>query len=370
MRLVFVFIFFFLLQVSAEAALRIGVILPLSGKQAARGEAIRAFLLELNQYFYRHHGLHFDLRFYDSQARPSRMAKLVEKAFFEGAETIIGPLNPDGARPLYQAARKLRLPVVITAGEINPVKYLREPIGPVFRTGLSSRTAVKVIYRCLQRKGYHRIGLLLTNDSFGREGEKWLLAYATEFAVKIVAKRYFGVHDTDVTVHLRALLSCDAVVCWAPPRSSWVVARNLSREALNLPVFFSHLVAEEGFLRANAGLYGRPFVGAAFLAGEKAPVDQGVYALFRSFRERFGFPRDPALAAFADAFLFVKIGAVRAGYTHWVRGLERVGLVRGLTGLYFLSTDDHYGLLPGSVGVFRYQWSEYDPVCPPKAGVL
>jgi len=360
----------FFWQLPVQAGLRIGIILPLSGKEAQRGEAIRAFLLELNQRFYLRHGLHFDLRFYDSKAKPSRVSKLVKEAFFDGVGAIIGPFNPAGASHLYQAAQKFKIPVVITTGEINPIKYLREPIGPVFRTGLSSRMAVKVIYRCLQRQGFHRIGLLLTNDAFGREGERWLTAYATEYAIKIVAKRYFGTHDTDVTVHLRALLSCEAVVCWAPPRSSAIVARNLSQEALNLPVFFSHQVAWEGFLRREAGLYGRPFVGAAFLAGDAAPIDPQISVLYQAFRQRFDFLRDPVLAAFADAFLFVKIGALRAGYAYWSRGLEQAGLVRGLTGLYFLSKDDHYGLLPGSVGVFRYRWSGYDPVCPPRAGVL
>jgi len=369
-RFVLVLIFFLLLQMPAWAGLKIGVVLPLSGKEARRGETIRDFLLELNQRFYLRHGLHLKLLFYDSKGKPSRAVKAVEDAFFDGVRVIVGPLKPECAPRFYEKARSLGLPMVVTAGEINPMKYLREPPGPIFRTGVSSRAAVKTLYRCLKRRGYHRVGLLLTNDAFGREGEKWLKAYATEYAIKIVTKRYFGVHDTDVTVHLQALLSCEAVICWAPPRSSFVVARNLSQEAFNLPVFFSHLVAWEGFLRESQGLYGRPFVGAAFLAEDNAPVDPEALAVWRSFVNRYDVLRDPALAAFADALIFIKTGALRAGYRYWVRGLEKTGLVRGLTGLYFLSTDDHYGLLPGSVGVFRYQWLRYEPVCAPQAGVL
>jgi len=352
------------------ASLRVGVILPLTGDQARLGQALQAWLEEVNLYFARNYGLSFRLRFFDSTSRCRKMPQIVEKAFLEGLNVLVGPAQPACAAALLKEARRLGVPAVITSGDFHPVKSFRTPLGPYFRTGLSTRAAVKVLYRCFKKKGWHKIGLLLTKDPVGREGERWLLAYATEFALKIGGKRYFGLKDTDVSVHLEALLSCDAVVCWAPPGASYRVAKNLTANRFGIPVYFSHLVAGEPFLKEHAGLYAHPFVGAAFFSENDFPGDKGLKRLFEKLYLSKTTWRHPVFAAYADAFNFLRIGVLKGGTAGWRRGLERAGLVKGLTGLYFLSTDDHYGLLPASVGVFRYQWFRYEPVCKPTANIF
>ena len=267
-------------------------------------------------------------------------------------------------------ARRLALPAIITSGDFHPVKELGKPFGPYFRTGLSPRAAVKVLYRCLKKKGYHRIGLLLTKDDFGREGERWLLAYATEYALKIVGKRYFSRHDTDVSVHLESLLEAEAIVCWASKEAAARVAQNAAFNHFAIPIFFPHVVAGEPFLRKNAGLYGRPFVGAAFLSEKGFSGAPGLKDLFERLRLEGLLFRDPIFASYADALLFLRAGLKLGGAKGWVRGLERAGLVKGLTGLYFLSRDDHYGLLPASVGVFRYRGNQYEPLCLPSPNIF
>ncbi len=353
----------------AWADFKVGVILPLSGLESERGRIIRDFLLELNQELTWNQGLALKLRFYDSKGHPAYLSLLVEEALFDDVDLLIGPLIPQGAEELVRKARDLELPVIITSGEVNPIKYLKGPLGPVFRTGLSTRLAVKALYRCLKQKGIRHVGLLISTDAFGREGERWLMAYATENAIKILKKSYFGVDDTDVSLQLRDLLSCEAVICWAPPGASNMVAKNLARENLKLPVYFSHVVAREGFLRKTPFLQGRPFVGVAFYSGRPL-VNKVAYRVLKNFLLQHGYPRDPALAAYGDALIFVWKGVLKGGFKHWVQGLESLGLVRGLTGLYFLSKDDHYGLLPGSVGVYFYRWSTFKAVCYPKEGLL
>ena len=370
MRLVWCILSFWFLFVGPSfALLKIGVVLPLSGAEAQRGRVIRDFLLELNQELIWKEGLSFQLNFYDSQSDPLSLDDLIEEALFDDMDLLIGPLLPQGAEIMVQKARDLNFPVLITSGEVNPIKYLKRPPGPIFRTGVSTRFAVKALYRCLKRKRIKRVGLLLSTDAFGREGERWLMAYATENAIKIVKKAYFGVHDTDISHQLQTLLSCEAVICWAPKQASNMVARNLAQASMKLPVYFSHVVAQERFLKQAPFLQGRPFVGVAYYS-RRPLVNRLANRVLQRFLSRTNSPRDPALAAYGDALIFLWKGVLKAGYKNWPQGLESLGLVRGLTGLYFLSKDDHYGLIPGSLGVYRYRWSRFELVCAPKEGFL
>ena len=343
----------------AWAGLKAGVVLPLSGRDAFQGQALKDWLEEVKFRF----TPSINLVFYDSEGKCGRLQKIVDQAYWDEVDVLIGPLNPSCVPELLKEARLLAIPAIITSGEFHPVKEIGKPLGPYFRTGLSSRAAVKALYSCLRKGRIKKIGLLLTQDAVGREGEKWLLSYALEYGLQIEGKRYFGVHDTNISYHVEAFLGCEAVICWAPPETAARVAESLAAQNFGLPVYFPHFVAKEAFLRDHAGLYGRPFVGAAFLAG-RGPFPPKIRRFYERWRKETEVLRDPAFAAYTDALLFLREG-LRRNRRRWLKGLEKAGLVKGLTGLYFLSTDDHYGLIPGSVGVFRYRWFKYVPVCRP-----
>jgi len=368
-RLLF-WLWLFFLYASPAVALRVGLVIPLSGSEGKEGVILRLWAGELAQFFYRTEGIRLELIPLDSRGRPSHIPSLMKEAFLSGVEVLIGPARPECALILAKEAKKWHIPLILTAGEINPIKQLRRPPGIIFHTGLTTRAAVKVLYHCLKKKGYHQIGLLISTDSWGKEGEKWLQAYAAEYGLRIKKTRYFGPYDTDVTFHLEALLDTEAVVCWASPWASLTVARNIDQMGLKLPVYFSHHISPEGFLRTYPALLGKPFVGAAFLAPEDLfPGNKALYELLINFVHRENLTYDLSLAALADAFVFLKNG-IENGQGNLVKGLEKTGLIKGVTGLYFVSPDDHYGLLPATVGVYKYEALSYEPVCRPRAGVL
>ncbi len=361
----FLLAFFFLSLASPLwAGLRVGIVLPLSGEASSQGQALKDWLQTAANAL----PSRIDLFFYDSSGKCSRLSQIVERAYWDGVNVLVGPFLSRCSEEFVSRVRSWGIPAIVTSGDFHPVKEWGKNLGPYFRTGLSTRAAVKVLYRCLKKKGQKKIGLLLTRDPVGKEAERWLMAYAVEYGLKIQKKRYFGLHDTDVSYHLEALLECEAVICWAPRETLARVARNLASLNFGLPVYFPHLVAEEDFLRKNQGLSGQAFVGAALLAGN-IPFSQKWSRLYEDWRRKRNFPRDLLFFAYTDALIFLDAGW-RRGRHRWVQGLEKAGLVKGLTGLYFLSTDDHYGLIPASVGVFRYQGRDYVFVCPPSKSIF
>ncbi|OAG27330.1 ABC transporter substrate-binding protein [Thermodesulfatator autotrophicus] len=365
---IFLLLFFFLSQSFVWAAIKVGVVLPLSGKHYILGQQLKYWLEELNYNLVRQN-IYLDLIFLDSKGKPSHIKKVVEQAVWEKVDVIIGPVVPGCAEPLVREARLYGIPVIVTSGEINPIKYLRTPPGPVFRTGISTRVAVKALYRCLKKRGVQKIGLLLTRDPLGREGEKWLYAYATEYALKIAKKRYFGLYDTDITPHLEDMLDCEAIICWAPPESSLRVAKNIRRSSYALPVYFSHMLADGYFIRTNFFIL--PFVGPGFFyQGKNFPGDKTLLNIWLVYKKQYNLADNIYFAAYTDALIFLKESIRKGGYRNWVKAMEKLGLVKGLTGIYFLSPDDHYGLLPASLGVFQYNGFNFGAICRPQRSIF
>ncbi len=353
-----------------RAAIRVGLVIPLSGIEAKEGTILNKWANEL-ALFLSKTGLEVNIIPLDSQAKPSHIPRLVREASSSNVTVLVGPAIPECATALVREAKRLKIPLILTSGEINPVKQIGNLPGPVFRVGLTTRKAVKVLYQCLKQKNYHQIGLLVTTDYFGKMGEMWLKAYAAEYRLHIKKVRYFSPYDTDVTAHLEALLDTGVVVCWAGPWASITVARNINQMKPGVPVYFSHHIAAEGLLHEYPSLIDKPFVGAAFLAPDGLPLeDKSLYKLLEDFLKKENLTYDPSLTALADAFVFLKKGLEEDGQKDLIKGIENAGLIKGLTGFYFLSPDDHYGLLPSTVGVFKYQNEAYQPVCLPQTGIL
>ncbi len=366
-----VLIWLLVLASPVSAIIKVGLVIPFSGIESKEGIILENWANKLTSFISNSTGIKIELVLFDTQAKPIYIPAIVKKAFLSNVQVLIGPLNPECATILVQEANKWKIPLILTAGEINPIKQIKKPPGQIFRVGLTSREAVKALYHCLKKKGYHQLGLLISTDNFGKVGETWLKAYAAEYGLNIKKIRYFSPYDTDVTAHLEALLDTEAVVCWAGPWASITVARNINQLGLKLPVYFSHYICAESLLQDYPSLTDKPFVGAAFLAPNELSIeDNDVYKLLKMFLMRENLTYDPYLTTLADAFIFLKKGLENTDPKNFVKTLENVGLIKGLTGFYFLSPDDHYGLLPATVGVFKYQEKFYKPVCQPKADIL
>lgn len=151
-------------RVSRRAVVRpkaVGVVLPLSGKYKAFGEAtLRGLRLALK-------GSEVELVVKDSQADPTTTTKLVEElAFDDGVIAIIGPLLSDDARRAALMAEELQVPL-ITLSRLEDITS----IGPhVFRTMVTNgQQAEALADYAMGTLGYRSFAVLHPNTPFGVE---------------------------------------------------------------------------------------------------------------------------------------------------------------------------------------------------------
>ncbi len=346
MRRLAVFLLILGLALPARAA-RVGL---LFSEESPRLREALALAWELASNF-RLKGLPLWLALYDPGPRGERALSVVRKARSEGVSLLLGPLEPAANRAAISAARAYGLPLILLTGEFDPLKIPGEPFRGVFRTGLSARMAAKGILRCLSARGYRRLGLLLSLNPAGRTGLKWLKVYAWEYRLKLVKIVWFGPGDTYLYPKFEELLSAEAVVVWSDRESALKVARALSDHGLRIPVVFGPELADETFLARHSELFGYPFPATALYLPER--------------HRSLGSPLSPEIAALVDALHLVRtlLARGRPLSERALEGLERVNLPGGT---YYLSSDDHYGLLPTSVGLFTYGPEGFRAYCPPE----
>lgn len=151
-------------RVSRRAQVRpkaVGVVLPLSGKYKAFGEAaLRGLLLALKD-------SEVELVVKDTQGDPALTGALVEAlAFDEGVIAIVGPLLTDDSRRAALVAEELRVPLIT----LSRAPQLTE-IGPhVFRTMVTNEQQAEALADyAMGTLGYKSFAMLYPNTPFGVE---------------------------------------------------------------------------------------------------------------------------------------------------------------------------------------------------------
>jgi len=134
----------------------IAVMLPLSGRLQAAGEAIRSGLLAA---YYEHSGARPELRFYDTAADPNRIWSLYQEAVDHGTEAVIGPLTKDAVSALGRAGI-LSVPVLA----LNRVENLDTVPAGFFQFALAPEDEARQVAREVLQRGQQRV-LVLTPDN-------------------------------------------------------------------------------------------------------------------------------------------------------------------------------------------------------------
>lgn len=172
----------------------IGVILPLSGRYAAFGKAVRRGMeLALEQ----HGNSEYPMRFLfkDSGGDPDQSSRAVsELANAEQALAVIGPLTGAAAEAAAARAQLERLPLLT----LSQRSGLAE-VGPyVFRTSLTSAMQARSLARyAIEERGLRTFAVLAPDSRLGQEMHKHFVAEVGRLGGTIVAYRSYGTDATD-----------------------------------------------------------------------------------------------------------------------------------------------------------------------------
>lgn len=172
----------------------LGVILPLSGRYAAFGKAVRRGMeLALEQLGNTEYPM--QLLFKDSAGDPDQSARAVsELANAEQALAVLGPLTGAAAEAAAERAQLERLPL-LTLSQRNGLAET----GPyVFRTSLTSAMQARALARfAIDERGLRTFAVLAPDSRLGQEMNRHFVAEVERLGGSIVASRSYAAEATD-----------------------------------------------------------------------------------------------------------------------------------------------------------------------------
>jgi branched-chain amino acid transport system substrate-binding protein len=265
-----------------------------------------------------------------------------------------------GACDCIQAATKTinakRVPTI----SLSPASDVTNPVTPyVFKIGPNAIDDAAAISAELSRAGVTKVGLLTTDDTYGRDGQAVMdneLDPAS--GITITAKGQFKPTDTDVSDPVREVVDSkpQALVVWAYSEQAQAVAASARKAGFTGSLIFDAAAAGDLFLLGSA----RSAVENSTLIFTQTMAIDGVIATtpakaarkqwFRDYTARYGTYFGPAsFAADAVQMLVNAIDQADTVDAAEVRNVLETTQIDGLSGPIRMTPANHSGLMPQSL---------------------
>jgi branched-chain amino acid transport system substrate-binding protein len=247
-----------------------------------------------------------------------------------------------------------RLPTIALA----PSTQVSEPVADrryVFKLAPNAADSAAAITEEIVRAGVETVGLLVTDDPYGDDGEAALRAELAKANVGLAARQQIKATDTDVSGAVQTLIEeePDALVMWAFAEQAGLAATSAKSLGFNGRLYFDAAAAGDLFLTGQAATAAE---GATMVFTQTMVIDDVIATTptkaarkqwFRDYTARYGsyfgyasFAAD-ALQLLADAL--DRVGGVNRDR---IRDVLETSQLDGLSGPIRITPDNHSGLMP------------------------
>ncbi|WP_317205052.1 ABC transporter substrate-binding protein [Janthinobacterium sp.] len=355
------FVFSMLLVCAQGAAgaaepIRIGSVVSATGAAAYLGDPE---LKTLQMYIERINaeggvlGRKLELIHYDDGSEANKANSFAKRLIeSDKVDLIIGGTTTGSSMAMIPLVEKAGIPFISMAAGVPIIEPVKKW---VFKVAPTDRMAAEKVFSEMKRLGISKIGMLSETSGFGQSGNKESVAVAPKFGISIVASETYGPKDTDVTAQLtkiRATPGIQAVFVFGAGQGPAVATKNYKQLAITLPLYQSHGVASEEYIKLSGPASEGVKLPAAALvvAAQLAPGDpqkEVVTAYEKSYRERYKTEVSTFGGHGYDALMIAVAALKRAGGSDKARVRDAIEATRGYVGTagqFDMSAGDHMGL--------------------------
>ncbi|MGC5028881.1 ABC transporter substrate-binding protein [Micromonospora sp. DT229] len=242
-----------------------------------------------------------------------------------------------------------------SAGAVtNPVADRRY----VFKLAPNAADNAGAIAGELSRRRVTSVGLLRTDDAYGKEGAEALRAEFGKAGIQLLAEATVRTTDTEVDrqAGTLAVAQPEALVIWTPPEQAMLAAGAVKQAGFTGRLFFDASAAGDLFLGASARAAER----ATLVFTQTMVIDDVIATTpakaarrqwFQDYTARFGGYHGSSSFA-ADAVQLIVDAELRAGGPagkvdrEGLRDVLETSQMDGLSGPIRMTPDNHSGLMP------------------------
>ena len=339
----------------AAEPIRIGSVLSVTGPAAFLGEPE---LKTLQIYVDKTNaeggllGRPIELVTYDDGSEAARANSFTKRLIEEDkVDVILGGTTTGATMAMYPLVERAEIPFISLAGGVVIVEPVKKWM---FKVAHNDRMAAQRVFADAKKRGITKIALLSETSGFGQSGRKETLAEAPKAGIEIVADETYGPKDTDVTAQLakiRAIDGVQAILVFGLGEGPAIVTKNIAQLGIKLPVYQTHGVASEEFIRlSGAAAEGVRLPAAAILVPDQLANSDPQKAILKAYVELYKAKTGSDVSTFGgharDAFVIWKEAVERAGTVDKAKVRDEIEKTKGYVGtggLVTMSPEDHLG---------------------------
>lgn len=343
---------------SAYAAdpIKIGSVLSVTGPAAFLGDpelkTLQLYVEELNKKG-GVLGRQLQLVHYDDGSDANKANGFAKRLIDDDkVDILVGGTTTGSTMSMVPLAEKASIPFISLAGAVVIVEPVKKW---VFKTPHTDRMAAEKVFEDMKKRGFTKVALLSETSGFGQSGKKETEGVAGKYGITLVANETYGPKDTDTSPQLTKIKNTagvQAVFVFGLGQGPAIVAKNYKQLGITLPMYQSHGVASDDFLKlAGPAANGIRLPSPAQLIPAKLaandPQKPVVTAYELAYKTRY--KQDVStFGGYAYDGLMIAVDAIkRAGGTDKVKvrdALEATKGYVGSSGNVNMSATDHMGL--------------------------
>jgi branched-chain amino acid transport system substrate-binding protein len=288
----------------------------------------------------------------DSGSKPENALSLAKQLMDEDKVlAIIGPSTSGETMAIKDVCQDGKMILISCAAAediVNPVA------GYVFKVAPKDSDAARWIYKTMKAKGIAKIGVISSNDGFGKGGKTQLEELASEYGVTVAISEVYDKQATDLTDVLTKLKgqNIQAVVNWTIVPAQSLVAKNMKQIGLDVPLFQSHGFGNIKYAQAGGdAVNGTLLPCGRILVADALPNDHPQKSVLMAYKNDYESRFKEDVSTFGghpyDALLILTEAIKKAGAPDRDKvrdAIENLKGVVGTAGIFNFSPTDHNGL--------------------------
>lgn len=298
-------------------------------------------------------GRKLELIHYDDGSEASKANSFVKRLIeSDKVDVIIGGTTTGASMAAVPVVQKAEIPFISMAAGVSIIEPVKKW---VFKVAPTDRMAAERVFGDMKKRSISKIALFSETSGFGQSGRKESQAVAPKYGVKIVADESFGPKDTDMTAQLTKIKNTpdlQAVFMFGAGQGPAIATKNYRQLDISLPLYQSHGVASEEFIRlAGPAANGVRLPAAALVVADQLPDTDlqkpVVVAYEKAFKERYNTDVSTFGGHAYDAIMIVTQAMKKAASTEKAKvrdAIEQTSGFMGTSGPVSMSPKDHMGL--------------------------
>jgi len=360
------------LAAMAADPIKIGSVLSVTGPAAFLGDpelkTLQLYVEELNKKG-GVLGRQLELVHYDDGSDANKANSFTKRLIEDDkVDVIIGGTTTGATMSMVPLVTKAEVAFISLAGAVTVIEPVKKW---VFKTPHTDRMAAEKVFEDMKKRGLSKVALLSETSGFGQSGKKETEAVAGKYGITLVANETYGPKDTDMSPQLTKIKNTagvQAVFVFGLGQGPAIVTKNYKQLAINLPLYQSHGVASDEFLKlTGAAAEGVRLPSPAQLIPDQLPANDPQAPVVASYEKTYKARYKEDVSTFGgyayDALMLTVDAIKRANGTDRAKVRDALEATKGFvatSGTFNMSPTDHMGL---NLSAFRMlevkggQWS-------------